>query len=75
MFPTEVWDDLNHRILRDYLCETPDAVRRYADLKRRLALEGLTGFAYTVAKTDLIQQLTDAARQARGLPPVDVWES
>jgi GrpB-like predicted nucleotidyltransferase (UPF0157 family) len=75
VFPTEVWDGLNQRILRDYLRETPDAVRRYADLKRHLASEGLAGYAYTVAKTDLIQQLTDAARKVRGLPPVDVWES
>jgi GrpB-like predicted nucleotidyltransferase (UPF0157 family) len=75
VFPTEVWDDLNQRILRDYLRETPDAVRRYADLKRRLAAEGLSGFDYTIAKTDLVQQLTDEARKTRGLPPVPVWEA
>jgi len=75
VFPSEAWDDLNQRILRDYLRATPDAVRRYADLKRRLATEGLTGFDYTVAKTDLVQELTDRARAARGLPPVPVWET
>lgn len=75
VFPTEAWDHLNQRILRDYLRETPEAVRRYADLKRRLANEGLTGFDYTIAKTELVQELTDAARAERGLPSVPVWES
>lgn len=35
---------------------------------------GLSGFAYTAAKTDLLQQLTDEARRHRGLPPVPIWE-
>ena len=48
---------------------------RYSELKRRLAIEGLTGFDYTVAKTTLIQELTDDARRLRGLPSVPVWES
>ncbi|MFF0265281.1 GrpB family protein [Kribbella sp. NPDC004536] len=75
VFPPEVWDTLNQRILRDYLRETPHAVERYAALKRELAANGLTGFDYTVAKTDLVQQLTDEARARRGLPSVPVWES
>ncbi|NEA36336.1 GrpB family protein [Streptomyces sp. SID13031] len=75
VFPTEVWDTLNQRILRDHLRRTPDAVRRYSELKRRLAAEGLTGFDYTAAKTGLIQELTDEARRRRGLPAVPVWES
>jgi hypothetical protein len=29
---------------------------------------------YTRAKTDLIQELTDAARAECGLPSVSVWE-
>ena len=74
VFPTDAWDTLNQRILRDHLRETPDAVKSYSELKRRLAAEGLTGFAYTTAKTDLIQQLTDEARGLRGLSPVPVWE-
>jgi GrpB-like predicted nucleotidyltransferase (UPF0157 family) len=75
IFPAEAWDDLNQRILRDYLRESPDAVRQYAELKRRLATDGLTGFDYTIAKTELVQQLTDEARAARGLPSVPVWET
>lgn len=74
VFPDEVWDGLNQRILRDYLRETPEAVAQYAALKRRLATDGLIGFDYTAAKTDLIQRLTDDARRARGLPSVPVWE-
>ena len=75
VFPAEAWDGLNQRILRDYLRESPDAVRRYSELKRRLAADGLSGFDYTAAKTDLIQELTDEARRRRGLLSVPVWES
>jgi GrpB-like predicted nucleotidyltransferase (UPF0157 family) len=75
VFPPEVWDTLNQRILRDYLRESPTAVAQYADLKRKLAADGLTGFDYTVAKTDLVQRLTDEARARLGLPSVPVWES
>jgi GrpB-like predicted nucleotidyltransferase (UPF0157 family) len=75
VFPAEIWDTLNQRILRDHLRATPEAVRRYSELKRRLATEGLAGFDYTAAKTTLIQELTDDARRLRGLPSVPVWES
>jgi GrpB-like predicted nucleotidyltransferase (UPF0157 family) len=75
VFSTEAWHGLNQRILRDHLRETPEAVAQYAALKRKLATDGLHGFDYTAAKTDLIQQLTDEARQRRGLPSVPVWES
>jgi len=69
------WPERNQRLLRDHLREHPGDVRRYAELKRRLAGGGLGADAYTRAKTDLIQELTDRARAARGLPPVPVWES
>ena len=69
------WPTRNQRILRDHLREHPGDVRRYAELKWRLAGGGMTGDEYTRAKTDLIQELTDRARAARGLPPVPVWES
>jgi GrpB-like predicted nucleotidyltransferase (UPF0157 family) len=75
VFSAEVWDTLNQRILRDHLRATPEAVRRYSELKRRLATEGLSGFDYTAAKTALIQELTDDARRLRGLPSIPVWES
>lgn len=73
VFAAENWDRLNQRILRDYLRANPDACRQYADLKRRLAARGLTGFDYTYAKTNLIQHLTNRARATRSLTPVPVW--
>jgi len=69
------WPARNQRLLRDHLRDHPEDVRRYAELKRRLSGGGLGADAYTRAKTDLIQELTDRARAARGLPPVPVWES
>jgi len=69
------WPARSQRLLRDHLRDHPEDVRRYAELKRRLAGGGLGADAYTRAKTDLIQELTDRARAARGLPPVPVWES
>ncbi|HUB40644.1 MAG TPA: GrpB family protein [Streptosporangiaceae bacterium] len=64
----------NQRVLRDYLRGHPDAVARYAALKRRLAALHDDGSDYTRAKTELIQELTDEARAERGLPPLPVWE-
>ena len=64
----------NQRLLRDYLRGHPDAVARYAALKRRLAGLHDVGSDYTRAKTELIQELTDKARAERGLPPAPVWE-
>ncbi|WP_165956867.1 GrpB family protein [Kribbella antibiotica] len=75
VFPAEAWARLNQRILRDYLRETPDAVREYGAAKRQLAADGLSGFDYTAAKTAVVQRLTDAARARLGLPSVPVWES
>jgi hypothetical protein len=39
-----------------------------------LAQQNIDGDTYTRAKTDLIQELVDAARAARGLPSESVWE-
>jgi GrpB-like predicted nucleotidyltransferase (UPF0157 family) len=72
--PADTWDTRNQRLLRDYLRAHPEDARRYAELKRRLAGEDTDGDAYTKAKTELIQELTDRARADRGLPPVPVWE-
>ena len=68
------WAEQNERLLRDLLLADPDAARRYGDLKRRLAAEITDPRVYTRAKTELIQELVDKARQERGLPPVNVWE-
>ncbi len=69
------WPERNERLLRDYLLAHPEAARAYGALKRQLALaHAHDGLAYTKAKTGFIQSTVDAARDARGLPRVDVWE-
>jgi GrpB-like predicted nucleotidyltransferase (UPF0157 family) len=74
IFPPERWDLLKERMLAAHLRKYPEAARRYAALKRQIIADGIEGDAYTVAKTDLIQELTDAARAERGLPSEPVWE-
>lgn len=74
IFPPERWELLKERMLAAHLRKYPEAARRYGELKRQIIAAGVEGDAYTVAKTDLIQELTDAARAERGLPPEPVWE-
>jgi GrpB-like predicted nucleotidyltransferase (UPF0157 family) len=68
------WATRNERLLRDYLRSHREQARRYGRLKQQLARELGHGEAYTRAKTELIQELVDAARAELGLPPVPVWE-
>jgi GrpB-like predicted nucleotidyltransferase (UPF0157 family) len=68
------WPTRNERLLREHLLADPAARAEYAQLKRELAGSAADGDAYTRGKTALIQRLVDAARAARGLPRVDVWE-
>ena len=68
------WDTRNQRLLRDHLRGADEDRARYADLKHALAAGGLSPEEYTRAKTELIQEMTDRARAARGLPPAPVWE-
>ena len=70
----ESWPTRNERLLRDHLLAHPADRDRYAALKRELMDKFGPGLAYTRGKTELIQELTDAARAARGLPSVPVWE-
>jgi GrpB-like predicted nucleotidyltransferase (UPF0157 family) len=70
----DTWATRNERLLRDYLLDHPEQARRYGELKRRLARELGPGEAYTRAKTALIQELVDAARDDLGLPRIPVWE-
>jgi GrpB-like predicted nucleotidyltransferase (UPF0157 family) len=72
--PAESWPTRNERLFRDHLREHPEDAARYAALKRDLMAEHGSGEAYTRGKTELIQELTDKARAARGLPSVPVWE-
>ncbi len=50
----------NHVLLRKHLMETPDAFRRYEDLKIRLAESGLDRESYTREKTFLILEFLRA---------------
>jgi GrpB-like predicted nucleotidyltransferase (UPF0157 family) len=68
------WATRNERLPRDYLRGHPQQARRSAALKRRLSRELGRGEAYTRAKTALIQELVDAARDQLGLRRVPVWE-
>ncbi len=71
----DTWDTRNERLLRDYLLGHPEAARAYGDLKQRLAVQYADDRAgYTRAKTQFVQDVVDRARDARGLPRVDVWE-
>jgi GrpB-like predicted nucleotidyltransferase (UPF0157 family) len=70
----ESWPTRNERLLRDHLRAHPADRDRYAALKRKLMDRHGPGDAYTRGKTGLIQELTDRARAARGLPSVPVWE-
>ncbi len=68
------WLTRNERFLRDYLRTHPADAARYGALKQTLSSAHSDSLAYTRAKTDLIQDLTDRARAELGLPPVPVWE-
>ncbi len=70
----ETWVNRNERLLRDHLRTNPADRDRYAALKRELMHRYGPGDAYTRGKTALIQEMTDKARAARGLPSVPVWE-
>jgi GrpB-like predicted nucleotidyltransferase (UPF0157 family) len=68
------WDTRNERLLRDHLLGHDEDRDAYARLKRDLATTAGGGDEYTRGKTALIQRMVDAARTARGLPLIDVWE-
>ncbi|MET7425651.1 GrpB family protein [Dactylosporangium sp. NPDC005555] len=70
----DTWDTRNERLLRDHLLRHPGDRDEYGRLKRALAAAGHDGDTYTREKTALIQRMVDAARDARGLARVDVWE-
>jgi GrpB-like predicted nucleotidyltransferase (UPF0157 family) len=72
--PLARWDLLKERLFRDWLLTHPAARDRYATVKQDLAAQELDGLEYTRAKTAVIQDVVDAARAARGLPSVPVWE-
>ncbi|MBD2867460.1 GrpB family protein [Paenibacillus arenilitoris] len=76
ILPLEGFYERNELLFRDYLRAHPDFVRQYGELKQRLAEQFPSdGEQYTRAKTAFIQQVVDLARQEKGLPWQNVWES
>ncbi|WP_144875481.1 GrpB family protein [Microbacterium sp. 1.5R] len=72
-FTAAEWDTVNQRILRDWLRENPADAARYARAKCGAVAAAARGISsYNAAKTPVIQDLVDAARDARGLPSVPV---
>ncbi|SDM98753.1 GrpB family protein [Allokutzneria albata] len=71
--PEEELPEFLELLLRDWLRTHSADAERYGALKKRLAAELTDSFEYTKAKTELIQELVDAARLARGMPKVPVW--
>ncbi|GIE29285.1 hypothetical protein Ait01nite_023300 [Actinoplanes italicus] len=64
----DTWPTRNQRILRDHLREHPEEADRYGRLKLELAAAGVHSRDHARAKAALLQELTDRARAARGLP-------
>jgi GrpB-like predicted nucleotidyltransferase (UPF0157 family) len=73
ILPLEGWDVLSERLFRDWLREHDADRDRYAAVKNEVAAREEDPLLYTKAKTALIQELVDAARDVRGLPPTPVW--
>jgi len=76
VLPADSIPTRNEILLRDYLRRRPQDADRYGALKRAIAAElgDADSLEYTRRKTDLVQELVDAARAEHGLPPVPVWE-
>ncbi|MGJ1429963.1 GrpB family protein [Clavibacter sepedonicus] len=74
VFAADAWDACPQRLFRDRLLRDPDARRRYDALKTALAATAADGRAYTAAKQGLVEELVNAERADRGLPPVRVWD-
>jgi GrpB-like predicted nucleotidyltransferase (UPF0157 family) len=74
VFAAESWATCPQRLFRDRLLRDPDARQRYDALKAELAGTAADGRAYTAAKQGLVEELVNAERADRGLPPIRVWD-
>ena len=74
-FRAEDWDTVHQRIFADWLRRHPADRDLYAEAKRSAAREATGGRDYTLRKRSVVQEITDRARTARGLPPVDSWDT
>lgn len=69
-FAPERWEHANQRVFRDWLLAHPDDAHRYEQVKTAAARAESDGAPYNAAKTEIVQEILDRARAARGLPPV-----
>jgi GrpB-like predicted nucleotidyltransferase (UPF0157 family) len=74
VFAADAWDTCPQRLFRDRLLRDPAARHRYDALKATLAETAADGRAYTAAKQGLVEELVNAERADRGLPPIRVWD-
>lgn len=73
VFADDVWETCNQRLFRDTLLADPEARQRYGELKRALA-DVDDGREYTAGKRALVEELLNAERARRGLPPTAAWD-
>ncbi|KJL22861.1 dephospho-CoA kinase/protein folding accessory domain-containing protein [Microbacterium oxydans] len=74
-FETADWDQVNQRILRDWLLQNPEDADLYERVKYAAADASRMGEeSYNAGKTAVVQLLIDRARAARGLPSVSVYD-
>ncbi|OYN84610.1 GrpB family protein [Parenemella sanctibonifatiensis] len=73
-FLAEQWDTLHQRIFRDWLVSHSEDRDRYAEAKRLAAAGAQGGRDYTLGKRGVVAEVTNRARKARGLAPIDEWD-
>ncbi|PRB18329.1 GrpB family protein [Microbacterium sp. MYb62] len=74
-FEAAEWDDVNQRILRDWLRENPADALLYERAKHAAVDAARMGEeSYNAGKTAVLQLLVDRARAARGLASVSVYD-
>ena len=74
-FEASGWDEVNQRILRDWLLQNPEDAELYERAKHAAVDASRMGEeSYNAGKTAVIQLLVDRARAARGLPAVSVYD-
>jgi GrpB-like predicted nucleotidyltransferase (UPF0157 family) len=73
VFAADEWETCNQRLFRDALLRDPAARARYGELKRALA-GAADGRDYTAGKRDLVEEILNAERARRGLPPTSAWD-
>jgi len=73
-FAAEDWEHCHQRVFRDWLQDLPEDRDRYAEAKRSAAAAAEDGRDYTLRKRAVVEEITNRARTARGLPAVEVWD-